>query len=207
MRLIISTHVFRALDVLILGWTVAWILIALAVAREVHGLRELSATVVLAGVATEETGKAVGFLDEVPLVGDDVDRLGARAEEAGRSAQASGRASRESVEDLSILLAIAIGLVPTVPLLAIYVPARIARAREARTVRRVLAEAGDDRLVLVFLARRAVANLPLRQLRRVSTAPWRDLDEGRYEPLARAELRRLGIDPPDLLGHGRGAVR
>lgn len=195
MRLGVAARTLRALDVLVVAWTLAWIAIAFAVGREVHGLRELSATVVAAGVATEQTGKAVGSLETLPLIGDDVDRVGARTEEAGRSAQASGRASGESIQDLAVLLALAIALAPTVPLLAVYVPARRARADEARAIRRAVADAGGDPVFLAFLARRAVENLPFRQVRAISSAPWRDLREGRYEALARAELRRLGIEP------------
>ncbi len=196
MSLAVSPRKLRALDAIVTLWTVAWVLLAVAVAREVHGLRELSSTVVAAGVATEEAGKAVGSLDALPVVGEEVDRIGSRAEEAGRSAQASGRASRESIQDLSVLLGLAIGLVPTLPLLAVYVTTRAGRAREARAVRQALADAGDDPRFLAFLARRAVHNLSLRQLRAISTEPWRDLDEGRYETLAGAELRRLGVERP-----------
>jgi hypothetical protein len=39
--------------------------------------------------------------------------------------------------------------------------------------------------------------VPYAQLRRVSRQPWRDVEQGRHEHLAAAELRRLGLRPPD----------
>ncbi len=45
-------------------------------------------------------------------------RLGACA--AGASAEASGRASRSAVDRLAVLLGLAVGLVPTVPVIVLY---------------------------------------------------------------------------------------
>ncbi len=182
----------------------AWILLAFAIAREVRGLGELSDTVDVAGVATEETGRAVRLLERLPFVGEDLDRVGVRAEEAGASARASGRSSRESIEDLSILLGLAIALLPILPALALYLLFRIGAAREAAAVRRGLRDVGDDPLFREFLARRAVQHLPYRRLRKVSVNPWRDLEAGDHAALARAELERLGIEFPRERGASRG---
>jgi hypothetical protein len=45
-----------------------------------------------------------------------------------------------------------------------------------------------------FLARRAVINFSYDRLLSASPQPYRDLEEGRYDALARLELERLGIE-------------
>jgi hypothetical protein len=114
-------------------------------------------------------------------------------EAAGRSAQESGRDSRDSTENLSVLLALCIGLIPTLPLLGLYLPLRWTWTHEARAVRRALRFRPDDPLLTEFLARRAVVNFSYDRLLAVSQQPYRDLEEGRYDELARLELERLGI--------------
>lgn len=186
-------RLIRVLDVAVVVWVVAWVVLALLVGREVRDLRELSDTVVVAGVAVEETGDLVDSLGSVPFVGSRVGEVADRVRTAGRSAQASGRDSRDSTENLSILLALSIGLIPTLPLLGLYAPLRVTWAREARAVRRALAAGSADPVLKEFLARRAVLNLPYQELRAVSPDPFRDLEEGRFDELAARELERLGL--------------
>jgi hypothetical protein len=57
----------------------------------------------------------------IPFVGDDVGRLGREVTAAGVSAEQSGRSSESTVDRLAILLGIAVGLIPTVPVLVLYV--------------------------------------------------------------------------------------
>jgi hypothetical protein len=189
-----STRVL--LDVVALLWVAAWIVVGLWVAREVKGLADLSRTVIAAGLALEEAGQALQALDGVPFVGEDVGDVGERTERAGESARLSGRSSRESVESLSVLLGVSIAVAPTLPLLALYLPMRLAWRRQVGAVRRALERAPDDAAVDEFLAWRAVLNLPYDQLRQASADPWRDLEAGRYRKLGDAELRRLGLDRP-----------
>ena len=189
-----STRVL--LDLAVVLWVAAWIVVGLAVAREVQGLTDLSRTVIAAGVALEEAGGALQALDGVPFVGEDVGAIGERTERAGESARLSGRSSRESVESLSVLLGISIAVAPSLPLLALYLPMRLAWGRQVRAVRLALRRAPDDAAVDEFLAWRAVLNLPYDRLREASDDPWRDLEAGRHRKLGDAELRRLGIERP-----------
>jgi hypothetical protein len=97
-----------------------------------------------------------------------------------------------------VLLGIAVALLPSIPVLTFYLPARFQRLREAGALRRALHMDGHDPEFHAFLARRAVEALGYHQLRRVSASPWVDLADRRCMPLARTELGRLGVDP-DLL--------
>lgn len=113
------------MDALVVVWIIAWVALGLAVAREVDGLKELSGTVRTTGLAVEESGRAIRSLGPLPLVGDRLERPGRRIEDAGRSAASSARSSRRSIERLSVLLGLAIGVIPSVPLVALYLPARL----------------------------------------------------------------------------------
>jgi hypothetical protein len=197
-----SMRLIRLLDAAAIVWVVGWVVLALFVAREVRDLRQLSDTVVLAGAAVEDTGDAVDSLGTLPFVGERVGSVADEVRAAGLSAQASGRESRASIDDLSVLLALAIGLVPTLPLLALYAPLRIAWSRDSRAVRRALAGAVPDSVLLELLARRAVLSRSYEEIRAVSDDPFRDIEEGRVTLLAELELRRLG-----LAWTGRGRSR
>jgi len=93
----------------------------------------------------------------------------------------------------TVLLALSIALIPTLPLLGLYLPLRWAWTNDARAVRRALKRAPTDPLLVEFLARRAVSNFPYDKLLAVSPQPFKDLEEGRYDSLAGLELDRLGI--------------
>jgi hypothetical protein len=188
-----GARLIRLLDVAAFVWVALWIVLAVFVGREVRDLRELSDTVVSAGAAVEQTGGLVRTLGNVPFLGAQVSDVAKQVEEAGKSAQVSGRDSRDSTENLSVLLALSIALIPTLPLLGLYLPLRWAWMNDARAVRRALKRAPGDPMLIEFLARRAISNFPYDRLLAVSPQPFRDLEEGRYDSLARLELDRLGI--------------
>jgi hypothetical protein len=102
-------------------WVLAWIGIGIWTGYEVNNLRTLSDTVVKSGSAMRTTGGALQAIGGIPFVGDNVKRVARQVTAAGISAERSGRGSRDAVDRLAILLGIAIGMIPTVPVLALYV--------------------------------------------------------------------------------------
>jgi hypothetical protein len=114
----------RRTDVFVALWVAGWIALGVFVARQVLVLRDLSDTVVKAGVAVRSSGTALGTLRGLPLVGTQVRTVADQAREAGRSAILSGRKTRNSVDTLAILLGIGVGSAATVPTLVLYVPYR-----------------------------------------------------------------------------------
>ncbi len=181
------------LDVTLAVWVAVWVILALQVAQEVRGLAELSTTVSRVGTAVEESGRVLSGFEDLPLgVGDRLDEPGRRIEEAGRSAVSSGSSSRDSVESLSVLLGLALAVIPSLPVFGFYLPLRLSHVRERRALLGAIESARGDALE-EFLARRAVERLSYRRLRRVSAEPWRDLAAGRYRSLACAELERFGL--------------
>lgn len=188
----------RTMRLLRLGfavWAIVWIALAAATAYELYVLRDLADTLTKTGVAVDTAAKALQAVAGIPFVGGEVHALADQARAAGDSAVASGQSSRGTTTDLAVLIGVAIALIPTVPVLGLYLPLRSAWRRERRAVVRALAERPDDPVLAEYLARRAVGNLPYARLRTVSEHPWVDLREGRFDALARAELVRLGIPP------------
>src|ERR1700761_9341766 len=118
----LSARAMRRLDAALAIWAAFWIAAAAYTAYEVAALRALSHTVVKAGAATESTGHALEAVGHLPLVGGQISQLAARAVAAGASARASGASTAATVDHLAVLLGIAIALIPTVPLLALYLP-------------------------------------------------------------------------------------
>lgn len=118
------------LDVVVVLWVAAWISLGLAIGAEVRGLRQVSGTVSRVGLAVQETAAVVSDLAAVPLVGDQVGSAADRIQQAGTSAVASGRRSASSAKRLGWMLALAVAVIPSVPLLAVYLPLRISAERE-----------------------------------------------------------------------------
>ena len=118
-----------AADVALLAWVAVWAALAVVVHIEVRGLRDISDTLVQTGQAVDRTGRALQALEDVPFLGERIRGYARDVREAGSSAQRSGRSSEDHIESLSILLALAVGLVPTVPVLALYIPLRRAWRR------------------------------------------------------------------------------
>ena len=183
----------RLLDAAVLLWAVGWIVVGVLVAREVRALGELSDTVVVAGDALGDAGRAIGSLESVPFVGEDIREVGERTERAAESARASGRMSRESIDSLSLLLGIAIALGPSLPLVALYLPMRLAWSRDLRSLRRSLAAFPGEPGLEEYLARRAALALPYDRLHLTTAAPWGALAAGARRRLSDAELERVGI--------------
>lgn len=188
----LSPRTRRAIDVLLAIWVALWVVLGIRVASEVRGLADLSETVIRSGVAVTESAEALESISDVPLVGGQLDEAIERAREAGESARASGRSSERSVQNLSVLLGLAIAIIPSLPIVGFYVPVRLSLVREAAAVRRALA-AGEEEQLAELLAGRAAHTLPYRRLAAASADPIGDLRTGRYGPLAAAELERLGL--------------
>ena len=186
----LSARAMRRLNVALAIWAALWIGIAAYTAYEVAALRTLSHTVVKAGVATESTGHALAAVGHIPFVGGRISQLAAQTVAAGASARASGASTATTIDQLAVLLGIAIALIPTVPLLALYVPLRLGWRRDRNAVRNAVARWDGEPELEAYLAQRAVTYLPYEALRDGS---WSDGE------LAAAELRRLGLDRPPRL--------
>ncbi|QEC48272.1 hypothetical protein FSW04_12310 [Baekduia soli] len=182
-------------DVLLVAWVVLWIVMGGAVAGQVRGLRQLSGTAAQIGTALRETGQAVETLSNVPFVGDRVAGAGRQIDAAGVSTIESARASRSSIHTLSWMLWVFLAVIPTVPVLVLYLPLRVLVVRERRALRRLVAERGHDPVLRRLLAQRALLTMPYHRLLAQGDDPFDDARGPRMDELADAELARLGVRP------------
>ena len=187
------------LDGLLLVWTVGWLAIGVIVAYEVRGLADLSDAAGKTGRAVVAVGDA---MKELPLVGARLDEPANAVRDAGAEAVESSRSARASARRVGVLLGVSIAAIPSLPVLLLYLPARLATARERRALRRAVS-GGTDSVVDEVLALRAITHLPYHALRAVSDDPAGDLARGRHGPLADAELRWFGV----IRARGRAAAR
>lgn len=192
-----SGRLLAAVDVAAAGWVLVWVVLGFVVAGATRELTGLSGTVEQVGADVERAGSALELGAGVPVLGEafaEALRLPAEAiQEAGATAREGGAESTARIEALSLLLGLAVALIPVAPLLAGYLPARVDRAREASAVRAAAEGAGEDPRFQELLARRAAGHLSMRALTAISPEPWSDLAEGRFDRLAEAELDRLGV--------------
>lgn len=189
-------RLLTAVDVAMAAWVLLWVVLAFVIAGLVGGLTELSRTVEEVGADVERAGGALASVDDLPLVGgpfaEALDFPAEAIQEAGTTAREGGASSTGTIQSLSLLLGLAVALIPSAPVLTGYLPARVERAREAEALRGARRQAGEDPALDELLARRAAQHLSLRRLTQITPEPWRDLAEGRFEALAQAERERLG---------------
>ncbi|MDP9072460.1 MAG: hypothetical protein M3N68_14475 [Actinomycetota bacterium] len=193
----------RLLKAVVALWSAAWMATGVVAGVQIWQLGRLSSTAVESGEALDSAGAALQLVGRVPVVGPRSERLGDEVRAAAQRIQDGAAKSQDNIRRLSVLVGVSIALIPVSPVVAAYAPVRMARAREASSVRRAWRKAGDDPVFEEFLARRAVQNLPYEKLRAVSARPWEDLEAGRFRLLANAELTRLGLARESQLGHGR----
>jgi hypothetical protein len=180
-------------DLALALWVALWIALAVAVAVNTRDVAKLGGTVSQTGAAMRDVGGVIG---SVPLVGGDVSSASQSVEQAGASAEANGTDAQDAADRLGIYLGIAIAVIPSVPVLGLYLPIRLARVRERRVARRSLARFGGDLRFQEFLARRALQHLTYEEIMAVSEQPWEDMRTGRFRAFAAAELDRLEIEHP-----------
>lgn len=188
-----SRRQIRLLDVALSIWLAVWLAIGILIGIDVHNLGHLSATLSDSGKALQQVAKALQGLSAIPLVGHQLGALASQLARTGRSAQLNATQTRQSIDQLSYLLAIVVVIIPGMPVLGLYLPFRLGRAREARTVRQAMASTTNRRLLERYLANRALYNLPYHQLEGISEEPWEDVNRGHLADLAEAELCRLGF--------------
>jgi hypothetical protein len=186
----------RLLDGLVAFWFVLWLVIGGWSGYTIWQLSELGDTVTSSGNAIGSAGEALEAVGGVPVVGERPAELGRQVSATGDDVAVRGQQVKSQMRQLSLLLGLAIALMPTTPVLGLYVPLRVGRRREADELRRTLDHPGGDDAVDRYLAERAVHTIPFPTLHGIEEDPWRAIEEGRTRRLADAELSRLGVRRP-----------
>jgi hypothetical protein len=190
-------------DVLLVVWVYLWVSTALVVRDATLSLaapgRQLSDAGTGLADRLRDAGRTVGGL---PLVGDDArgpfDGAGGAAEQIA----AAGQAQVEAVQSLAFWLGLAVGAIPVLVAVGVYLPLRWRFVREATAGRRFV----DSTTDLDLFALRALARQPLHRLARISDDPagaWRRRDPEAVRRLAALELRESGLVVSDLSSRER----
>jgi hypothetical protein len=180
-----------AIDLLVVLWTAAWLVLGIAVGTFVARLGAVGDGMENTGRAIGRAGDAIDQLSDVPLVGEGFATIAEEIQGIGRETIQNGRSVEDDVDSLALLIGAGLALGPTLPILALWVPPRVSRERERHALRKSLKS--DDRIALAYLANRAVATRLFRELRKASDDPVADLAAGRYEALAALELDHLSL--------------
>jgi hypothetical protein len=177
-------------DLATLAWTAAWVAAGLTLYRLVERLAVPGARVEQAGSDfAGDVAEIQQRIGRVPVVGDQLQGPFGRLAGTGRTLAEAGATQQEVVHQLALWLGVVVAAVPVVTLLLVWLPRRVAWAREAGAASRLRMDGAD----LELFAIRAVANRPLRELRRVSADPAGALRAGEHHALADLELRALGL--------------
>lgn len=192
-----------AIDLLVLLWTVVWLILGITVGTFVERLGAVGEGLEETGQAIHRAGDAVGRLSDVPLVGEGFGAVADEIRTIGNDAVENGRSVEQDVNTLALLIGIGLAAGPTLPVLVAWIPPRVSRERERRALRRSL-KSGDG-VALAYLANRAVAGRLFRELRSASDDPVADLAAGRHEALAALELDHLALTSKSWLRRARTA--
>lgn len=184
-------------DLLLVGWLYLWVQTATVVRDATLLLAEPGRQLSDAGSGLAEQLRTAGRkVGDVPFIGEEVR---APFDEAGGAAAriaAAGDTQVAAVETLAFWLALAVGAIPILIALAIYLPLRWRFIREASAGQRFV-DSSDD---LDLFALRAMAHQPLHRLARISDDPagaWRRGDPHIVRELAALELRHSGLSVPE----------
>lgn len=189
----------RTLDVLAVTWVVLWVVVAAALGAAAWGVGDVTDAARQAATGTDQAGRAVEQLGDLPLVPDRVGELGGSIRESAASLDDRALTARSSIHRLAVGLAVAVFALATSPVWLVHLPLRARRARTVRAVRAFLGGPAAPGRAEAWLAQRAVVHLAPERLLAITDDPAGDLAAGHHEALARAELRRLGL-APSLLG-------
>lgn len=181
------------IDGLVIFWLVLWSVVGAWVGFSLWELSALGGTLVESGRTLDSVGQALQRAGDLPLIGAWPAELGDQVRATAAEIIARGEQSAAYGRQVSVLLAITVAVVPVLPVLVPYLPARVGRRRDVKAVARALQNPAQRRALEFYLAQRAVCLVPLRRLIPVTDDPWRDMAEGRLQTLADAELARLGL--------------
>jgi hypothetical protein len=182
-------------DSIIAFWVVLWIVLGVLTGYQLWSLSDISAAVAASGRAADQAGRALQLISELPLVPEGPGELGDQVRVAADEASRSAVSIRADLRRLSLLLGVSVAVVPTAPVLALWLPDRLRRRRAVAAVDAELRRSGRTPQLEAYLALMAVSEVGYADLRVVSDDPVGDLLAGRHTALADEQLRRLGLAP------------
>jgi len=180
-----------AIDFLVIAWVLLCLMLGMAATKRINHLGTLGDGLVSAGDSVAGVGAWIGGLQDTPLIGGTIGTIADRVDALGATTAQQGRDGKAAVWKAALAIGILITLLPTLPVLVVWIPARVALERERASLRAALQ--ANEPGVWEYLALQAVDDMSFRDLRKISADPWEDIRNARYEKLARVEIDRLGL--------------
>lgn len=212
MRIATITPTRRAVhlagDLVLAGWALLWLGIALAVRGSINLMAVPAAELERSTASLAETvEKAAGSLAEVQFVGEQLAAPFLPMADSLRDISGLAAEQVGTIQQAALAVAVVVWLAPTLTLALIYLPRRIRRARESAMARAWI----NDQADLDLFALRAMANAPMTRIAAISNDPvtaWRNADAAVIQQLANLELSRVGIgvavrESPTTVGRPR----
>jgi hypothetical protein len=172
------------------AWATAWIIAGVVLGFQIWQLTGLARTTISSGQQISQAGASLESLARTPIIGEAVADVGRQISATGQGLVENGTRAERSVRAMSLLVGLAVALVPTAPLVAVQLPIMRARRRDRDAIRAALAREGLTPALETVLAGRAAVALPVSQVLAMSTE--QDPAARRHD-LALAELGRLGV--------------
>lgn len=174
-------------------WVLLWVALGALVWHDIRVQTALSDNVTKVGTAIKDTGEALSVVGGLPLVGGGITELADQVAASGAEVESAGRTSSAAIRRAALVSGFAVSVTPSVMVLLLYAPVRLAWRRDVASISEALRRSPDDAALDAYLARRALSSLPWGRLQAVATDPWRSLEEGEVRGLADAEIERLGL--------------
>ncbi len=187
----------RNLDRLVVFWVVLWVVLGVATGVTLWRASDLGDTVSSSGRTLGTVGSSLSDLSDIPLVPERPGEIGKEVQASAADITTRGEEVKRELRLLGVLLGISIVGIPVTPVVGLYLPLRLRRAREVKRLRRTLRDHDDDRGLDRWLAHRARAALYYDEVAQIAAAA--DGDPRREDrALADAELKRLGLRRPTV---------
>jgi hypothetical protein len=187
-----------ARDAVVIALLIVFVWLGFRVYHDVDKLSGFGKGLVATGHSIKSAfSTAASALGSVPIAGGALaGALRDASTATGNTTVQLGRTGEQDAHTLAVLLGLLIWGIPSLLLLLLTLPGRIASARRVRRARLALT-APDAEQRQRLLAVRAVLTLPDETLFAYTADPGGDLAAGRFAALASAQLEAMGIKAPE----------
>ena len=178
-------------DVAVVAWILFCLMLGIGATKRVNRLGKLGDGLISAGNSVSGVGGWIGGLSQTPVVGGTFGSVADKINALGSATVQQGRDGKEAIWKAALGIGLLITLVPTLPVLAVWVPLRIGVERERSSLRAALK--AKEPGVWEYLALQAIEDMSFRDIRKISVDPWEDVRKGRFAVFARLEIDRMGL--------------